>query len=75
MGDFNIDLIKNDSHKPTNDFINIMFANSLIPLINRPTRITSNLATLIDNICSSNYSIDTKILQGNLTMDISDHYA
>ena len=75
MGDFNIDLLKSDTHKPTNDFINMMFANSLIPLINRPTRVTSKSATLIDNIFSSNHSVDKAILQGNLTIDISDHYA
>ena len=31
MGDFNIDLMKNNDYKPTIDFVNMMFANSLIP--------------------------------------------
>ena len=75
MGDFNIDLLKSDTHKPTNDFINMMFASSLIPLINRPTRVTQQTATLIDNIFSTNHSVDKTILQGNLTIEISDHYA
>ena len=75
MGDFNIDLMKNDSHKPTTDFINMMFTNALIPLINKPTRITSHSATIIDNIFSNRYDHEGKMLQGNLTLDVSDHYA
>ena len=75
MGDFNIDLMKNNSHKPTTDFINMMFANALIPLINKPTRITSTTATIIDNIFSNKYSAYENIMQGNLTTDISDHFA
>ena len=36
MGDYNIDLMKNNVHKPTTDFIDMMFSNALIPLINNP---------------------------------------
>ena len=75
MGDFNIDLMKNNMHKPTTDFINMMFTNALIPLINKPTRITSHSATLIDNIFSNKIESEGKVLQGNLTFDISDHFA
>ena len=75
MGDFNIDLMKNDIHKQTTDFINMMFANSLIPLINKPTRITSHSATIIDNIFSNKFDYNTKVIQGNLTTDLSDHFA
>ena len=32
-------------------------------------------ATLIDNIFSSNLRVDKTILQGNLTIEILDHYA
>ena len=75
MGDFNIDLMKNDTHKQTTDFINMMFTNALIPLINKPTRITSHSATIIDNIFSNKYENHVRIMQGNLTTDISDHFA
>ena len=70
--DHNLDFLKNRSHGPTNDFIESNLANDLIPCITRPTRITKNSATLIDNIIvSSEYigKLDTKIL----TEDISDH--
>ena len=75
MGDFNIDLMKNNVHKQTKDFIDMMFTNALIPLINKPTRITSHSATLIDNIFSNKFNNDKKVIQGNLTTDISDHFA
>ena len=75
MGDYNIDLMKNDVHKPTTDFINMMFTNAMIPLINKPTRITSHSATIIDNIFSNKCVNEGNVLQGNLTLDISDHYA
>ncbi len=50
MGDVNIDLLNADTHGPTNDFINDMYAKSMFPLINKPTRITKYSAILIDNI-------------------------
>lgn len=75
MGDYNIDLMKNDSHKPTTDFVNMMFSNALIPLINKPTRITSHSATIIDNIFSNKLHNDGILVQGNLTTDLSDHFA
>ena len=38
MGDYNIDLLKYDSHPHTNDFLNIMYSNNFIPVITRLTR-------------------------------------
>lgn len=49
MGDFNINIINSDTHKSTNNFIDLMISNSLYPMISKPTRITSHSATLIDN--------------------------
>ena len=73
MGDCNVDLMKYDSHKKTSEFLDLIFANSFIPLINRPTRITSETATLIDHIYTNNYNINDKLYQGILLTDISDH--
>ena len=56
MGDFNIDLLNMSTHQSTNDYIDINFTNSFLPLITKPTRITSTTATLIDNIFSYDYS-------------------
>ena len=50
MGDFNINLTNYGSHTETQDYIDAMFQHSFIPLINKPTRITTTTATVIDNI-------------------------
>ena len=52
LGDFNIDLLKAESNSIVRQFINIMYSFSYIPLITKPTRVTDDSATLIDNICN-----------------------
>ena len=70
-GDFNIDLLNPNNHKPTEDFINTMYSLSLYPKITRPSRITSHCATLIDNIFTD--VIDNNTISGLMINDISDH--
>ena len=74
IGDYNIDLLKHSTHNPTSEFLDLMFSYSLIPLINKPTRVTHKTATLIDNIFTNIYKHENKYLTGILTTDISDHY-
>ena len=74
MGYYNIDLMKHTSHNPTSEFLDLMFSNSFIPLINKPTRVTSKTATIIDNIFTNEYKNENKYMTGILTTDISDHY-
>ena len=50
MGDFNIDLLKFESHSATDGFLNTLGSNFFQPYILQPTRITDHSATLIDNI-------------------------
>ena len=50
MGDTNINLLNVDSHIPTAEFLETMYSFSYSPLITKPTRVTPNTATLIDNI-------------------------
>ena len=71
MGDWNLDLMKHHCHETTGEVLHIMYSRMFFPLITRPTRITSNTATLIDNIFTkdlNNYSPS-----GLLFTDISDH--
>ena len=70
-GDFNIDLLKSESHGPTRDFLNILNSYSFIPTIKSPTRITETSATLIDNIFIND--IKHKIDSAAIYSDISDH--
>ena len=51
-----------------------MYANYLVPLINRPTRITIEPSTLVDNIFSNNYNVIDYQVNGILKTDIPDHY-
>ena len=71
MGDFNLNLMNHDRHLMTSEFLDLMYSNSFLPLITRPTRITSNTATLIDNIFTNNLVSDA--FNGLLFTDISDH--
>ena len=48
--DHNMDFLKSHVHVPTNEFLEEILNVGLLPTISRPTRITKNTATLIDNI-------------------------
>ena len=71
MGDFNVNIMNYQTNNLTGEFLDSMYSNLLCPLINRPTRITSHTATLIDNIITNN--IDADSINGLLFTDISDH--
>ncbi len=70
MGDFNIDLLKEEDERAIHDYLNMILSFNLIPSINKPTRITEKSATLIDNILTNNIDISSAIL----VTDISDHF-
>ena len=72
MADFNIDLLLIDTHGQTTDFIHGMFASAFYPTISRPTRVTQQTATLIDNIITNMHEYPVK--SGILYNDISDHF-
>ena len=73
-GGANLDLTKHDKHPPTEKCLDIMYANHLIPVINRPTRVTMNTCTLIDNIFTNQYDARENQLHGILKTDITDHF-
>ena len=73
MGDFNVDLLKYEDDTNTADFLDKIYSTSLIPQITSPTRITPRSKTLIDNIFSTDASVET--LSGNIVTNISDHLA
>ena len=70
-GDYNLDLLKMDSHLPTRIFYNTLTSYHLLPTILRPTRITPDTATLIDNIYTN--ALNVAIESGIVIEDISDH--
>ena len=73
LGEYNIDLLNFETHGPTSEFADLLYANSFIPLINRPTRVTQFSATS-DNILTNNFQDIHKSTQGILATEISDHF-
>ena len=69
--DHNLDFIKHDKHPPIKEFINTNLDKNLIPTITKPTRITKNSATLIDNIIVGKQFQEYEANIG--ISDISDH--
>ena len=74
-GDVNYNLLNVQHHRDTEEYYNNLQANSYIPLITKPTRITETSATLIDHIfinnLDSNDRSNTKC--GIIISDLSDH--
>ena len=70
-GDFNIVLLNKDCNNSTS-FLNTMYSLSLLQIfISKPTRITDNFATLIDNFFINE---PCNFESGRLISDISDHF-
>ena len=70
--DHNLDLLKINHHKRTEEFLECNLDNGMIPQITKPTRITQTSATLIDNVMISKKlcgQTESRILIEN----ISDH--
>ena len=63
MGGFNIDLLKSEISDLTHDFLWSLQSYSFFPVIDKPTRVYNNSATLIDNIFVNRF--DHKISSGN----------
>ena len=70
LGDFNINLLKSETHGPTHEYLELIYSLSMLPTIYKPTRITETTATIIDNILTN----DEEIIRSNVIVtDISDH--
>ena len=72
MSDYNLDLLKCSEHEYTQEFIDIMNSNNLIPTITKPIR--PKTRTLIDNIFTNNYQDNQKLEKGIIYADLSDHF-
>ena len=71
LGDFNTNLLNYNVHQPTNDFLDSLASNSIIPYTLLSTRLTSHSKTLIDNSFSD--TLSSEIISGNLTATIFEH--
>ena len=62
-GDFNIDLLKHESHKTIKQFLDTMHSLGLYPLIDKPTKITDIFTN----------ELHFNLTSGIMFNDISDH--
>ena len=70
-GDFNINLLDFKQNKNIQNSLNIMFDHSMMLFINKPTRVTKNTASAIDQVTSVT---TTKFKTGIIKLDILDHF-
>ena len=68
----NINLLSAETCNFTKYFLLSLQSYSLIPIIDKPTRVNSNSATLIDIFVNQ---IGREITSGNIISDISGHYS
>ena len=71
LGDFNINLLNYNEHQPTNEFLDSLASNSIIPYILQLTRLIGHSKTLINNIFSN--VLLCEAISGNITATTSDH--
>ena len=72
MGDYNINLLNFVTHQKTNDFVDNVISQGFIPHITKPTRITSNSATLIVHLYSNHNHPNYE--SGIIVTDVADHF-
>ena len=70
-GDFNLDFLKYDSDSNVSNFYDGVSSLYLMPSISKPTRVTDNSASIIDNFLVSNIRTYTA---GLFSIDLSDHF-
>ena len=72
MGAYNVNTLRNrPANKITVEFNDIMGEHHMYPMVNKPTRVTDNTASIVDNIYSDAMIADKT---GILSCDISDHF-
>ena len=73
LGDFNVNVLKNDNNKGAKSFVDLIFQYGSLPTINKPTRVTRNISTAID-IIITNTCINNNLETGIIKTDITDHF-
>ena len=73
MGDFNLNLLDRNIDNNINNFINNFVELSYFPVINKPTRVSHNSATIIDNMWT-NFTPITDSKSEIVFSNITDHF-
>ena len=72
-GDFNLNLLDHSLNKKVLNYLNLIYQNSFIPTVNKPTRVTRKTSTIIDHILT-NLFVNTNFKLLLFKIDISDHF-
>ena len=73
VGDTNLNLIDYETNIKVKNYLNLLFQKNFIPVINKPTTISRNNATIIDHI-NINNCLSNDMHSGFISADISDHF-
>ena len=72
--DFNINFLDFEKNKNVQDFINLMFRYNMIPLTNKPTRVTRHSANAIDHITTNSVTDHNDFKSAIIKTNLSDHF-
>ena len=73
-GDLNLNLLVYQSNSKVRDFVNLIFQYSLVPIVNKPSRVIKTNATLINYVITNSFTYQEN-LTGILKTGISDHFS
>ena len=72
-GDLNLNPLDHSTNSKVKDNLNIVFQNLLIPMIDKPTRISKSNTTTIDRILIKSF-LNMDCFTGVIKTGISDHF-
>ena len=73
IGDFSLNVLDYSKNEKVTKFLSLIFEYGLVPVINKPTRVTKNTATAVDDIIA-NSPLHRTINKGIIKLNISDHF-
>ena len=73
VGDFSMNLLDFEQNKKGQNFLNIMFGHSMMPVLTKLACVTKNTAIAIDHIFINSVN-STKFEIGAIKPDIWDHF-
>ena len=73
IGDFSLNVLDYSKNEKVTKFLSLIFEYGLVSVINKPTRVTKNTATAVDDIIA-NSPLHRTINKGIIKLNISDHF-
>ena len=73
VGDVNLNLLDYEANSKVKNFVNLLFQNGMVPVINKPTRVFKNKTSIIDHIYTNSlfaHVVNPRIVK----TDITDHF-